>query len=100
MPRLVEPALAAAVARRVAGSSGLDRSYLLDRLRTDLDEAVPLSERLVAEASGIPAPPPVSWGLIDRATWAEANISSMTAMLDPIAQKIGPRLDRQPGAAK
>jgi coenzyme F420 biosynthesis associated uncharacterized protein len=100
MPRLVEPALASAVARRVAGTSGLDRSYLLDRLRTDLDEAVPRSEELVAEASGIPAPPPVAWGLIDRATWADANISSMTAMLNPIAEKLGDRLDRLPTAAK
>jgi coenzyme F420 biosynthesis associated uncharacterized protein len=100
MAKLVEPAIAALVARRVAGTSGLDRSYLLDRLRTDLDSAVPLSEELVAETSGIPAPPPVSWGLIDRATWAEANISSMTAMLDPVAQKIGPRLDRLPGVAQ
>jgi coenzyme F420 biosynthesis associated uncharacterized protein len=100
MPRLVEPALAAAVARRVAGTSGLDGSYLQARLRSDLDEAVPLSEKLVAEASGIPAPPPVAWGLIDRATWAEANISSMTAMLNPVAEKLGDRLDRLPAAAR
>src|SRR3990170_605039 len=100
MPRLVEPSIASAVARRVAGTSGLDRSYLLDRLKADLDVAVPLAEKLVAEASGIPAPPPVSWGLIDRATWAEANISSMTAMLNPIAEKIGDRLDRLPTVAR
>lgn len=100
MAKLVEPAIAAAVARRVAGTSGLDRSYLLDRLKSDLDEAVPLSEKLVAETSGISPPAPVAWGLIDRATWAEANISSMTAMLDPVAEKIGARLDRLPAAAK
>lgn len=100
MARLVEPAIASAVARRVAGSSGLDRSYLMDRLRADLDETVPLSEQLIAESSGIPAPPPVQWGLIDRATWAEANISSMTTMLDPVVDKIGDRLDRLPFAAR
>ncbi|MGH2752634.1 MAG: zinc-dependent metalloprotease [Actinomycetota bacterium] len=100
MARLVEPAIASAVARRVAGTSGLDHSYLLDRLRADLGEAVPQAEKLVAEASGIPAPPPVEWGLIDRATWAEANISSMTALLNPIADKIGDRLERLPLAAK
>ena len=100
MARLVEPALAAAIARRVAGTSGLDRSYLLDRLRGDLGEAVPLSERLIADASGIPAPPPVEWGLIDRATWAEANLSSMTALLNPIVEKIGDRLDALPLAAR
>ena len=100
MARLVEPAIASAVARRVAGSSGLDHSYLLDRLRSDLDEAVPRSEDLVAEASGIPAPPPVRWGLIDRATWAEANISSMTAMLNPVVDKIGDRLDKMPFAMR
>ena len=100
MPRLVEPTLAAAVARRVAGSSGLDRSYLVDRLRADLDVAVVESERLVARASGIPSPPPVRWELIDRATWAEANIASMIALLNPVVEKIGDRLDRMPLPAR
>lgn len=100
MARLVEPSLATFVARRVAGSSPPEASYLMDRLVADLDDAVPLSERLVAEASGIPAPPPVRWGVIDRATWAETNISSMTTMLDPIAEKLSARLDSLPLAAR
>jgi coenzyme F420 biosynthesis associated uncharacterized protein len=95
-PRLIEPAVARAVARRVAGDGGLDGSYLLERLRRDLDDAVARSEQLVAEASGIPAPPPVAWDVIDRATWAEINISSMTTLMAPLAEKIDQRMKAVP----
>ena len=94
MARLIEPRIAIAVARRVSGDSDLEDSYLLDRLRRDLEEAVPRSETLVAEFSGIPAPPPVEWGIIGRAKWAEVNIHGMTTMLGPIHDKIGKRLDQ------
>ena len=100
MARLIEPAIARFVARRFAGRPRLEGSHLLERLARDLSEAVPLSERLVAEASGIPAPPPVTWGLIDRAEWAEANIASMTSLLRPLADKLGKRLDALPLAAR
>jgi coenzyme F420 biosynthesis associated uncharacterized protein len=100
MARLIDPTIARLVARRFAGEPQLDGSYLLDRLERDLRDAVPLSERLVAEASGIPAPPPVSWGLIDRAEWAEANIAGMTSLLKPLADKLGHRLDSLPWAAR
>jgi coenzyme F420 biosynthesis associated uncharacterized protein len=95
-PRLIEPSVARAVARRVAGDGNLDSSYLLDRLRRDLGDAVARSEELVAEASGIPAPTPVSWDLIDRGTWAEVNISSMTTLIAPLAEKIGDRMKSVP----
>ena len=96
MPRLIEPRIAAAVARRVAGDSEMANSYLLDRLSRDLDEAVPRSEELVAKESGIPAPPAVRWGVIGRADWAEANIRSMMTMLGPLGDKVGERLDTLP----
>jgi coenzyme F420 biosynthesis associated uncharacterized protein len=95
-PRLIEPAVARAVARRVAGDGGLDGSYLLERLRRDIGDAVSRSEALVADASGIPAPPPVDWDVIDRATWAEVNIASMTALMAPLAEKIGERMKALP----
>ena len=100
MARLIEPRIAVAVARRVAGGSEMQDSYLLERLKRDLDEAVPRSEGLVAEFSGIPAPPPVEWGIIDRARWAQLNIQGMTSMLGPIHDKIGHRLDQLPLPAR
>jgi coenzyme F420 biosynthesis associated uncharacterized protein len=94
--RLIEPWIARSVARRVAGDGTLKDSYLIGRLRRDLETAVPRSERLVAEASGIPRPPPVSWAVIDRAGWAESNISSMTELLRPLAERLGARLEKAP----
>lgn len=80
----------------MAGDGGLDGSYLLERLRRDLGDAVVRSEELVAEASGIPAPPPVAWDVIDRATWAEVNIASMSTLMAPLADKIGERMKTVP----
>ena len=96
MARLIEPRVATAVARRMAGDSPLATSYLLERLRRDLDVAVPRSEELVAEASGIARPAPVRFSVIGRAQWAEANIGSMEKMIKPLADKVGHRLDSLP----
>ena len=96
MARLIDPVVARAVARRVAGDERVSGSYLMERLRRDLDVSVPRSEALVAEISGIPAPEPVRWELIDRATWAENNIASLSAVLRPVADRLGHRLDRLP----
>lgn len=96
MARLIEPRIAVAVARRVAGNSDMEHSYLIDRLQRDLDDAVPRSEDLVARFSGIPAPAPVNWEIIDRAQWAEVNIKGMTAMLGPLHDKMSRRLDQAP----
>jgi coenzyme F420 biosynthesis associated uncharacterized protein len=98
--RLIEPRIARSVARRLAGEGPAAGSYLVDRLRADLGEVVPLSERLVAEASGIPAPPPVSWGLIGRAEWADTNIAGMTALLSPLANRLESRLEELPLALR
>lgn len=94
--QLIDPRVARAVARRFTGASDLDGSYLMDRLRRDLDESVPLAEDLVAEASGIPRPAPVRWGVIDRAAWAEANIAGMARLLDPLATRLARRMERLP----
>ena len=100
MARLIDPRIALAVAKRVAGDSDMQNSYLLERLQRDLDEAVPRSEQLVAEFSGIPAPAPVQWGMIDRVSWVDVNIKGMTQLLGPIHEKIGKRLDQQPLPAR
>jgi coenzyme F420 biosynthesis associated uncharacterized protein len=93
---LIEPVIARAVARRLAGDGGLRDSYMLERLTTDLATAVPRSEELVAEASGIPTPPPVRWGVIDRSAWAEANIDGLATLLAPLGEKLGKRLEAAP----
>jgi coenzyme F420 biosynthesis associated uncharacterized protein len=98
--RLIDPRIARVVARRVAGEGSGERSYLGERLGRDLADAVPAAERLVADASGIPAPPPVGWGLIDRAEWAETNIAAMIALLHPLADRVGKRLDTLPLPAR
>jgi coenzyme F420 biosynthesis associated uncharacterized protein len=94
MSRLIEPWIARSVARRVAGEDPLEGTEQLDRLQRDLDAAVPRSEILVGETSGIPAPAPVRWGIISRAEWADANITGMIALMGPLADKIGQRLDQ------
>jgi coenzyme F420 biosynthesis associated uncharacterized protein len=97
---LIDPTIARSVARRLTGDRPAEGSYLLDRLRSDLDEAVPRAERLVAEASGIPAPPPVPWGLIDRGAWVDANIKGMSSLLEPLGDALDKRFEGLPLAAR
>ena len=73
---------------------------MMDALISDLQIAVPRSEDLVAEASGIPRPPPVRWAVVDRGTWADANITGMTSMLEPLTDKVGQRLETLPLQAR
>lgn len=100
MTTLIDARIARAVARRVAGDEHLTGSYLMERLARDLEEAVPRAEHLVAESSGIRAPAPVRWDVIDRATWAEANITGMASLIRPLAEKVGARLDALPLPAR
>ncbi len=88
--------MARAVARRLAGDRAFKDSYLIAGLERDLSVAVPRAEELVAEVSGIPAPPPVEWGLVDRGAWADANVDSLVLLLAPLAERIGDRLDQAP----
>jgi coenzyme F420 biosynthesis associated uncharacterized protein len=100
MARLIDPWIARSVARSLTGDGGISSSYLLDRLDRDLADAVPRSEALVAEVSGIPRPPPVRWRIIDRSEWAETNISSMTRLVAPLAERVGSRLDAAPAPVR
>jgi coenzyme F420 biosynthesis associated uncharacterized protein len=100
MASLIEPRIAAAVARGLAGDSSLKGSYLLERLQRDLAQAVPRAETLVAEQSGIPAPPPARWSIIDRSTWADHNIKSMSVMLAPLADRLATRTAALPLPAR
>lgn len=100
MSKLIEPWIARGVARRLAGRGSLPRSYLMERLARDLATAVPRSEELVAQVSGIPAPPPVNWAVIDRAQWAEANIKGMAELLAPLADKVAHRMETVPAPVR
>ena len=93
MAKLVEPRIALAVARTFTGDVGAQPSYLSERLVRDLHEAVPRSEQLVAAFSGIAAPPPVRWSVVDRAAWVAANIRGMSVMIEPLVERIGKRMD-------
>ena len=94
--QLIDPRVARTVARRFVGPDDMSGSYLMERLRADLSESVPLAEELVSEVSGITRPEPVKWGVIDRVAWAEANISGMSRLLEPLADRLGARIERLP----
>lgn len=98
MKGLIDPRVAASVARRVAGEPELDeeRTLMAARLSDDLERAISRSEGLVAEVSGIAPPPPVRWAIVNRGDWAEANIAGMSGLIAPIADKLGARLDQMP----
>ena len=96
MARLIEPGIAAAIARRVAGTPPAETTERLGDLHRSLAPAVPRSEELVGAASGIPPPPPVRWAVIDRGAWAEANIAGMSRLLDPLARRVAERLAKVP----
>ena len=89
MAKLIEPRIALAVARAVSADPGTGSTYLAQRLVRDLTVAVPRSEELVAAHSGIPAPPPVRWSVVDRPAWVEANIRAMNTMIAPLADRLG-----------
>lgn len=96
MARLIDPRVATAIARRVAGDLPHQDVHLIDRLRHDLEVAVPRSEELVAPVTGTPTPPSVRWDVIDRGAWAEANIYGMGAMIGPLQDKIVERMQTVP----
>lgn len=87
------------MARRIATEpEGLEAE--IERLQRNLEIAVPRSESLVAEASGITPPTPVKWAVIKRADWAEANIAGMSKMIAPITDRFSARLDAMPAPAR
>ena len=87
------------MARRIATEpEGLE--HLTERLQQNLEKAVPRSESLVAEASGISPPTPVKWAMITRADWAAANIDGMTKMIAPLTDRFAERLDKLPAPAR
>lgn len=102
MDALIDPRIASAVARRLSAQPEMDeqRSEKMRALSSDLTDAIARSEGLVAEVSGIAPPPPVRWAIVDRQDWAAANIAGMSRLIEPIAAKLGSRLDKIPAPAR
>src|SRR5919204_1609573 len=84
---MVDWALARQIARFAAGSAQVPE------LGVDLDAMSADAERQVADYTGLalPSPPPPP-EMIDRATWAEINLDTLSGFLDPVAERLSDRL--------
>ena len=100
MAQLIDPRIARVVAHRFTGDSDFDGAADIARLRSNLQRAVPYSEDLVEEASGITRPAPVKWSVVDRGTWAEANIAGMAKLIEPIGARLSRRIESLPPAVR
>ncbi|MBA2426337.1 MAG: zinc-dependent metalloprotease [Actinobacteria bacterium] len=88
------------MARRFSGDGSALDEVALEVLVADLQWAVPRSEELVGRATGIDAPAPVPWSVVDRGAWAEANIAGMTVLLAPLTEKVTRRMESIPWPAR
>jgi coenzyme F420 biosynthesis associated uncharacterized protein len=80
----------------VAGRDPLADSYLAASLQTDFDVLTTRAEDLVEGYTGLRAPGHATARVLDRRDWVESNITSMRALLDPLMQRFGERLARNP----
>src|ERR671934_939201 len=84
---MVDWSLARQIARFAAGSAQVPE------LGVDLDAMSVDAERQVADYTGLslPGPPPPP-EMIDRATWAEINLDTLSSFLDPVGDRLSERL--------
>ena len=84
---MVDWALARQIARFAAGNAQVPA------LGVDLEAMSADAERQVADYTGLtlPGPPPPP-EMIDRATWAEINLDTLSGFLDPVAERLSDRL--------
>jgi coenzyme F420 biosynthesis associated uncharacterized protein len=84
---MVDWALARQIARFAAGNAQVPH------LGVDLEAMSADAERQVADYTGLtlPGPPPPP-EMIDRATWAEINLDTLSGFLDPVADRLSDRL--------
>ena len=94
----VDWALAARVARRVAGRSPLADSYLATSLDDDFAAVTTEAEALVAEHTGLRAPGAARAEVLDRQRWVDANVTSMRRLIGPLTSRFGDRLSHGPVA--
>jgi coenzyme F420 biosynthesis associated uncharacterized protein len=93
---LVDWGTAADAARRVGGAGPTTSAIERARLREDLAELVPHAESLIAAFTGLRVTGFRSrpW-VMSRGEWANANLSGLQRLLEPLAQKLLP-----PGAKR
>src|SRR3954452_23269667 len=86
---MVDWSLATQIARFAAGGAQVPD------LGVDLDHLAADAERQVARYTGLrlPGPPPPP-ELVDRSTWAEINIETLSSFIDPVGDRLAGRLDR------
>ena len=94
----VDWALAARVARRVAGRSPLADSYLATSLSEDFAEVTAQAEALVADHTGLRPHGAARAEVLDRQDWVDANVASMRRLLGPLTSRMGDRMLRSPVA--
>jgi coenzyme F420 biosynthesis associated uncharacterized protein len=84
---MVDWSLARQIARFAAGSAQVPQ------LGVDLDAMAADAERQVADYTELtlPGPPPPP-EMIDRATWAEINLDTLSSFLDPVGGRLADRL--------
>ncbi|MGH8977264.1 MAG: zinc-dependent metalloprotease, partial [Acidimicrobiia bacterium] len=96
MPDPVDWATARKVARIVARRDALADSYLGSSLDADFAVLTPHAEDLVAEFTGLRPPGRAHATVLDRRGWVDANVESMQHLLEPLMQRMAPRLARSP----
>jgi coenzyme F420 biosynthesis associated uncharacterized protein len=84
---MVDWSLARQIARFAAGSAQIPQ------LGVDLERMSADAERQVGDYTGLtlPGPPPPP-EMIDRSTWAEINLDTLSGFLDPVAGRLSERL--------
>lgn len=95
-PEPVDWALAARVARRVAGRDPIADSYLAASLVEDFASVTTQAEALVSEHTGLHVVGDARASVLDRSGWVEANVASMRRLLGPLTAKLGSRLAKSP----
>ena len=95
-PEPVDWALAARVARRVAGRDPIADSYLAASLAEDFASVTTQAEALVSEHTGLVVVGDARASVLDRSAWVEANVASMRRLLGPLTAKLGSRLVQSP----
>jgi coenzyme F420 biosynthesis associated uncharacterized protein len=87
------------VARRVAGHEALERSYLARALHRDFDDVTAEAEGLVADHTGLRSlAGPARALVLDRPSWASANLVSFRRMLRPVTDRMAARMVGNPMA--
>jgi coenzyme F420 biosynthesis associated uncharacterized protein len=89
--------LAERVAVAVSRREPLAGSYLYSSLAADFEELTAEAEALVEAETGLRSlAGPARARVTDRAGWVRANVASFRRLLQPLADKVGPRLAAGP----